>query len=122
MQQILYADNFINSSQDIGQQERINTILNETFQLTVRQKIYENDDEESDGENVARLNIEQQESGGPFRTSSLKIKVDEPNSQTESSVDLKENEELDNNIYSRFSNVALDGTVRKLDIVDDFIV
>ena len=59
MQQILYADNFINSSQDIGQQERINTILNETFQLTVRQKIYENDDEESDGENAARLNIEQ---------------------------------------------------------------
>ena len=38
----------------MGQQERINTILNETFQLTVRQKIYENDDEESDGENAAR--------------------------------------------------------------------
>ena len=58
MQQILYADNFINSSQDIGQQERINTILNETFQLTVRQKIYENDDEESDGENAAGFNLQ----------------------------------------------------------------
>ena len=57
MQQILYADNFINSSQDMGQQERINTILNETFQLTVRQKIYEND-EESDGENSARFNLQ----------------------------------------------------------------
>ena len=80
MQQILYADNFINSSQDIGNQDRINTILNETFQLTVRQKIYENDDENSDGENAGKLDIAQQESAGPFRMSSLKLKIEEGNS------------------------------------------
>ena len=31
MQQILFADSFCNNSQDFGQQDRINTILNETF-------------------------------------------------------------------------------------------
>ena len=50
MQHILYADTFVNNSIDmqIGNQDRINTILNETFQLTVRQQIYEEDGEDMD--------------------------------------------------------------------------
>ena len=38
MQHILCADTFVNNSIEVhgGHQDRINTILNETFQLTVR--------------------------------------------------------------------------------------
>ena len=50
-QHILYADTFVNNSIDVqgGQQDRINSILSETFQLTVRQHIYgEDEDDELD--------------------------------------------------------------------------
>lgn len=41
MNAILVADNFINSS--AYQNDRINTLLEEKFQLTVRQRIYEDE-------------------------------------------------------------------------------
>ena len=43
---LLYADAFVNNSIEVqgGHQDRINTILNETFQLTIRQHIYNEDD------------------------------------------------------------------------------
>lgn len=47
MQHILYADTFVNNSIDVGN-DRLNTILNETFQLTVRQRIYEEEEELED--------------------------------------------------------------------------
>ena len=50
MNHILCSDHFVNNSIEVvGVQDRINTILNETFQLTVRQQIYE-DDEDLDKE------------------------------------------------------------------------
>ena len=56
MQHILCADAFMNNSIEVqgGPLNRINTILNETFQLTVRQQIYE-EDEEDEEENMERL-------------------------------------------------------------------
>jgi len=50
-QQILYADSFVNNSIEVQgcHKDRINTILNETFQLTVRQHIYGEDDDDIDG-------------------------------------------------------------------------
>ena len=40
MQNILAVDHFVNNSID-NKQDRLNTILNETFQMTVRQQIIE---------------------------------------------------------------------------------
>ena len=49
---LLYADQFVNNSIDI-KHDRINTLLNETFQLTVRQRIYEEEGEDDDlGDNA----------------------------------------------------------------------
>ena len=49
-----------------------------------------------------------------LKTNQLKLRAEDRNSHTESSVEHPEAEEAEG-LYSRFSNVALDGTVRKLD-------
>ena len=52
------------------------------------------------------------------KTNQQKLHAEGKSSQTDSSVEHLEAEE-GQGIYSRFSNVALDGTVRKLDAVED---
>ena len=47
---ILVADQFVNSSVFVTQDARINTLLDETFQHTVRQRIYEDLDRPADNQ------------------------------------------------------------------------
>ena len=47
MPNVLVADAFVNNSVDV-KHDRMNTLLNETFQMTVRQQIYDVEDSNSD--------------------------------------------------------------------------
>ena len=55
MKNILAVDHFVNNSID-NKQDRLNTILNETFQMTVRQKIIEDSGLEIQNTPIALLN------------------------------------------------------------------
>jgi hypothetical protein len=54
---VLVADNFVNNSIYDEEDARINTLLEETFQMTVRQRMYEDADQRSETNQSCIANI-----------------------------------------------------------------